>query len=455
MQPFEKIKEYSKTVCEQIRWKRAHEVVSEEIENHLIDQRDAYILHGEDEKSATQKAILQMGDAVSIGMGLDKTHKPKPQWTMITLTALLMLIGMLSSYLMSRFSLIPYAISVTVFVVCYFLDFTILGKYAKHLYFIVLATSVSYLGFVVTPPTLVSSQINNRAISLTYLSLIFPITYSIFIYALRHKGFMGVILCGLGYIPFAAVLLLIPSFTGFVLFTISTLVILFLSITKGWFGIDKKRGLLLLLIPTLIAISFTVLYTVRNPYSLSRLSIAINPSSDPFDRGYISILVRDFLANSKFVGEGAIPASFGDNITMLPVSGTNFVLAALTHKFGWVTFIGIIGVVTAFSVYGLYYSAKQKSVLGNLVSLPIVITFIYQAFTYIMNNLGFGLLSSLSLPLVSYGKTALVINSVLIGFMLSVFRTGEIFKDSTKSYTRGNPVFSYEDGKLIINVKGN
>lgn len=448
MKPFDEIKEYSKTVCEQIRWKRAHEVVSQEIENHLTDQRDAYILQGEDEKSATKKAILQMGDAVTIGMGLDKTHKPKPQWTMIILTAILMLTGVFISYFMSRFSLSPYIISVTVFLICYFLDFTILGKYAKQLYFIVLATSIIGLLF--------SSQINNRAISLSYLSLIFPITYSIFIYALRHKGFIGLILCGVAYLPFAAILLLIPSFTGFVLFTISALVMLSMSIVKGWFGIDKKRGLLLVLIPTLIAIILTILYIMQIPYSLSRLSIAINPNLDPFGRGYIPGLVRDFLANSKFIGGGTIPAPHSSNdITILPVSGIDYILAILTHKFGWIVFIGIIGVVTAFSVFGLYYTSKQKSILGTFVSVSIIITFIYQVVTYIMNNLGFGLLASLSLPLVSYEKTALVINSALIGFMLSVFRTGDVIKDNKQSHIGRNPIFSYEDGKLIINLKGN
>jgi cell division protein FtsW (lipid II flippase) len=448
MKPFDEIKEYSKTVCEQIRWKRAHKVVAEEIENHITDQRDAYIVQGEDEKSATKKAVIQMGDAVSIGMGLDKTHKPKPQWKMIALTALLMLTGMFISYFMSRFSLIPYIISVTVFLICYFLDFTIFGKYAKELYFIVLATTIIGLLF--------SSQIYNSVISLSYLSLIFPVTYSIFIYDLRHKGFMGIILCGVAYIPFAAILLLIPSFTGFVLFSTSAFVILSMSIRKGWFGDDKKRGMLLVLIPALIAVFFALFYALQNPYYLSRLSIAINPNLEPYGRGYIPSLVRDFLANSKFIGGGAIPAPHSsNNITILPASGIDYILATLTHKFGWIVFIGISGVVTAFSFFGLYYTSKQKSVLGTLVSVSIIITFIFQALTYIMNNLGFGLLASLSLPLVSYGNTALVINSALIGFMLSVFRTGDVIKDSLKAHTRRNPIFSYEDGKLIINIKGN
>ena len=43
MQQINKIKQYTHSVCEQIRWKKAHSVISEEIENHIIDQRDTFM----------------------------------------------------------------------------------------------------------------------------------------------------------------------------------------------------------------------------------------------------------------------------------------------------------------------------------------------------------------------------------------------------------------------------
>ena len=461
-QPFDEIKQYCKTVCEQIRWKKAHNIIAKEIENHLCDQRDAYISQGENEKSATQKAILQMGDAVSIGMELDKIHKPKPQWAMIILTAMLMLIGMLSNYFidsseysMVRFSLAPYIIALTVFLICYLLDFSILGKYAKHCYFITLVISV--IGLLLGSP--IGGRkwflVGRSSVSLSYLSLIFPLAYSLLIYALRHRGYKGIILCGIGYIPFAIILLLVPSFTGFALFTISALVVLCMSIVKGWFGIDKKHGLLLALIPVSIAVIAAIIYIIQSPYFLNRLSAAVNPYSDRNGSGYIYCLVRDLLANSKFAGKGTIPAQFGSNVPIIPYLGTNYILTALTYNFGWIAFIGISVVIIAFSIFGLYYVTKQKSVLGNIVSLSIMLTFVLQAVIYIISNLGYGILSALSLPLVSYGKAALIINSALIGFMLSVFRTGDILKDGIKSPIKSNPIFSYEDGKLIINFKGN
>ena len=460
MQPFDEIKQYSKTVCEQIRWKKAHSAIEEEIENHLCDQRDAYISQGEDEKTATQKAILQMGDAVSIGMELDRIYRPKPQWTMITLTAVIMLTGMLSNYFidslysLARFSLAPYIIALTVFLVCYILDFSILGKYAKYCYFIILGVSVTGLLF--------GSPINGGiwflagrlSVRLSYLSLIFPLAYSLLIYALRYKRYKGIILCGIAYIPFAIILLLVSSFTGFALFTMSALVILYISIEKGWFGVDKKRGLLLVLIPALIAVIAAIIHITRNPHSLNRLSAAVNPYSARDGAGYIHCLVRDLLANCKFAGKGTIPVQYGSSVPINPALGTDYILTALTHNFGWVVFIGISAIILAFSIYGLYYVTKQKSVLGTIVSLSIMLTFVFQAIIYIINNLGYGMLSALSLPLISYGKSALIINSALIGLMLSVFRTGNVLKDNIKPPAKINSIFLFEDGKLIINLKG-
>jgi len=75
---------------------------------------------------------------------------------------------------------------------------------------------------------------------------------------------MGIILCGIGYIPFAIILRFVPSFTGFALFTVSALVILCLSIAKGWFGNDKKIDLLLVFIPVVIAIIAAIVYIMQN-----------------------------------------------------------------------------------------------------------------------------------------------------------------------------------------------
>lgn len=450
MQPFEEIKKYSKTVCQEIRWKKVRPMIAAEIENHICDQRDAYILEGEEEETATRNAIAQMGDAVTVGMALDKTHKPKPQGVLIFLTIVLILIGAGISYLINTkwnypgsFHIFPLVVALVAFLITYFLDFSVLGKYPKQCYFFLLAIGITGL--------MLSSRTDSRAyfvwggysVSMAYLSLLFPLAYSLFIYSMRDKGVRGIISCGAAYVPYAVILLLVPTRTGFILYTFVALISLGVTVARGWFGISKKRGMLLMLFPTVCAVVLLCVWYVFNAHWVSIYS-------EP--RGRMIVLIRDLISNAVFLGQGSVPLKYGINTLSMPLLGMSFALTALIHLYGWIIFIGIVMIFTAFSVLGFYYVSKQRSVLGLMVSLPILLTFVIQVVVYILDNLGYGLLSALSLPLVSYGGAVLLINSALIGFMLSVFRTGDIFKDKYRPHVKESPFIIYEDGKLTINL---
>jgi len=464
MQSFEQINEYCNKVCEQIRWKKAKPIIITEIENHLYDQRDAYMASGDDENSATQKAIVQMGDAVFVGQQLDKTHKPKPQWLMIVLTGILMLSGLFINYYidsstesLGTFNILSYIFAFGIFACCYYIDFTVLGKYSKKIYSIVLIVSIVGVMF--------GTRVNGRqiwiislfSVSLSYLSLIFPLAFALFVYSMRNKGFRGILMSGIAYLPFAFFLSAIPTTSGLILYTITALTVLCFSIFRGWFGVNKKQGLILILIPAVVMSSLFCILKISRAWN--RISIFLNPEQARLDAGYIYWVIRNLLSEAVFFGKGGIPQNIGD-ITALPNINTDYSLVFLVHQFGFVILLCITLLVVTFSIIGIFKALKEKSILGSLVALTIILTFILQAVFYLIDNLGYGLVSSLSLPFVSYGNTALFINATLIGFMLSIFRTGEIFSDcsfETKiNKNKGNQsIFSYEDGKIIINLNTN
>jgi len=161
--------------------------------------------------------------------------------------------------------------------------------------------------------------------------------------------------------------------------------------------------LLLVFIPVVIAIIAAIVYIMQNPYFSSRFLVAVYPYFNRYGAGYAYCFIRDLLANSKFAGKGTVPAQFGSNVPLIPASDTDYMIAALTYNFGWIAFAGILVVIILFSVFGLYYVAKQRA-LGTLVSLSIMLTFILQAIIYVISNLGYGIFPVLSLPLISYGK---------------------------------------------------
>ena len=49
------IKNYLNTVCEQIRFQKAHDIVKKELQNHIIDQTDAFIEQGIEKEIAVEK----------------------------------------------------------------------------------------------------------------------------------------------------------------------------------------------------------------------------------------------------------------------------------------------------------------------------------------------------------------------------------------------------------------
>lgn len=86
-------KRYMELLLEQIRNKRAKELVAHEITSHIEDQEEAYRAQGLTAYDAERRAVLDMGDPVETGVSLDAVHKPKMSWSMVILTAIISVLG--------------------------------------------------------------------------------------------------------------------------------------------------------------------------------------------------------------------------------------------------------------------------------------------------------------------------------------------------------------------------
>ncbi len=288
------------------------------------------------------------------------------------------------------------------------------------------------------------------SVNLSYLSLIFPLAFALFIYSVRDKGVIGIVLSGIAYLPFAFILMLIPSMTGLIFYTITSVTVILYAINRQWYGVDKKQGFLIVIIPVFIVVLLgisVIFFSGHLPYFFNRISALLNPEKHLDYLGYLNFVIRDILSTSVFWGKGKTL-----NVTSyLPDINTDYSLTYLIHEFGFIMLFLVSALVLVFSIFGLYKAIKEKSALGGIISITIILTFIFQAFSYIIANLGYGVPVSLSLPLISYGNTSLFINSALIGIMLSVFRTGEIHSDTILKNPK--PIFTYHDRKFIINFK--
>ena len=461
MLPLDKIKEYSTMVGEQIRWKKAEAMITDEIENHIYDQRDAYILNGDTEEIATDKAILEMGGGVLVGLELDRIHRPSPQWAMIGLTGILMLIGFISNYFISitsglsnGVSSIPYILAFLIFILCYHMDFTILGKYAIQIYCIaiiglpMILILVSRLGGDMVGIWLYEEYFLVRKC----IAFVFPLLFALVIYRVREKGYVGILLSGIRFCILAFVLVFSSGVSGLISFTLSSLSILCIAIGKGWFHINKKIGLLWVLVPTFLIFIGGIFLALQYSNYNTPIELLSNLVGRPQNDGYQTSRMMDILSDAVFLGRGNL-SEYG----VWWVNNWDFneenALVFLIHYLGLIVFWAILILLVIFCMISIYKIVRQKSILGTLVALSIFLTFFFQCIFYITETLGYGMVASVSLPFISYGTLGLFINAALIGFMLSVFRTGYVVKDSIDNNSIENKLISCSDGKIIIDVK--
>ena len=413
MPSHENVSEYIKKVCNQIRWKRVRPVVARELENHIDDQIQSYLSSGMEPDEATGKALIQMGDPLEIGSALDRTHRPKPEWSMLILMTVALLIGLAIRMFVSSVnefgqpllpgSLLAVAIGVVCMTAVYFFDFSLIGKYPKLTQVLIIFSTLAV--FILSPRSM------GAPTYLHYVVLLLPIAYAAFVYIQRKKGYWGIGLSLIAAFVFSSIPFAGSLLSETLLVFLSCLIMLNIAIAKDWFCSKPALGFILANLAALagvLAVIFTYIESIIRPFGIGYY--------------YRPNFIKALLHGSKLFGEGDSAL-----YNVLPFSNdVRYLLAYLTHRFGWLAFFAIVTVLTAFIVRGFYLTFKQTSILGLFISTAVLLTFTFQTIAYIICNLGFPFFSTLTLPFIAYGKTATVVNMALIGLMLSVFRTGAL-----------------------------
>lgn len=89
------MEEYIRILLEQIRCKKAHPAIEQELRAHIEDQTEANLLSGMPKDAAVASAVRDMGDPVETGTALDRIHRPQTDWRMLFVMALVSLLNIL------------------------------------------------------------------------------------------------------------------------------------------------------------------------------------------------------------------------------------------------------------------------------------------------------------------------------------------------------------------------
>jgi cell division protein FtsW len=216
----------------------------------------------------------------------------------------------------------------------------------------------------------------------------------------------------LAVLGLAALLLLIePDFGSGVVLLATSIGLLFLA------GIRLRYFLVLCAAaPALFGV-----IAVASPYRLRRLIIFLDPWADAQAGGYQLTQSLIAIGRGEWFGVG-LGASI-QKLFYLPEAHTDFVFAVLAEELG---FVGIALVVAL--VFGLVYRAlliaRNAAEAGlkfqSYLAAAFGIWFGLQAFINMGVNMGLLPTKGLTLPLLSYGRSSLVVTLGWIGILLRV-----------------------------------
>jgi len=449
------VKEFLETVCREVRTKSVHKDITEELEAHIEDQKNSYIKEGLDEETATTKAIKQMGDPVLIGKQMDMTHRPKTEWSILIMTAVLVIIAGVVQYLMTKTALgnndnfirflIYVPIGIIAFIIMYFIDYTRLERWSKYVYFSVLIITIASVKF--------TSPVNGGYNQVYYFYLIITPILAGVICNFRSKGYLGIIYCGLFYIGAYVPCILMPSYSALYILTISSLIIMTVAIEKGFFGGNKKISLVLVYFPTLLMI--IIQFLSFGQYRIQRFVHFLKPGLDPSGYGYMPLRIKSLLSGAQPVGRTILARDLaGKSIEWsLPGWNTDFTFTYIIAKFGYIFGI-VIGAILIILIIRMFISViKQKNAFGFIISFSACIAITAEILFYILSNLGLISPITVTLPFISFGASSFILNMGLMGLLLSVYRRTDIISNKLKINVHKKQIFTFINGKFIIDFK--
>jgi len=216
----------------------------------------------------------------------------------------------------------------------------------------------------------------------------------------------------------AALLLLEPDYGATVVLFATALGMMFLA------GVP----LMIFLVWVLVTISFFACLVLAAPYRLERLLIFMNPWSDPYGSGFQLTQALIAIGRGEWFGVG-LGASV-QKLFYLPEAHTDFLFAVLAEELGLLGVLSVISLFAFIVIRAMRIGARAEK-LGNpfcaYLAYGIGLLIALQSVINIGVNMGVLPTKGLTLPLMSYGGSSLVVSCLSVALLLRIdheLRTG-------------------------------
>ncbi|BDS28766.1 cell division protein FtsW [Aeromonas caviae] len=171
----------------------------------------------------------------------------------------------------------------------------------------------------------------------------------------------------------------------------------------------------------LVGVSAVVTLIIAEPYRMRRVTSFLDPWADPFGSGYQLTQSLMAFGRGSWFGEG-----LGNSIQKmeyLPEAHTDFVFAILGEELGYVGVLGALFLIFALAVKALklgHQALVAERLYEGYLAIGIGIWFSFQTFVNVGAASGMMPTKGLTLPLVSYGGSSLIIMMVAVSMLIRI-----------------------------------
>ena len=158
-----------------------------------------------------------------------------------------------------------------------------------------------------------------------------------------------------------------------------------------------------------------------SPYRLERFTAFRDPWADPFDTGFQ--LTQSLIAVGRGEWFGVGLGNSVQKLFYLPEAHTDFLFAVLAEELGFIGMAVVIALYTFIVLRACLIGSASLRVgqrFGGLLAYGIAVSIALQAFINMGVNLGLLPTKGLTLPLMGYGGSSLVMSVALIGLLLRI-----------------------------------
>jgi len=238
-------------------------------------------------------------------------------------------------------------------------------------------------------------------------------------------------LLAIGLAPAALVFLQPDLGTGLVLGVI-TLTILFLAGVR-WTHFAAIGAAAAVLAGTALFAAPAVGVPLLKDYQTERLTSFLNPSDDPRDSSYQSRQSEIAIGAGGKTGRG--DQATQTELKFLPERHTDFIFAVIGERFG---FLGAAFVLSLYALLvwrALRLLTLSKNLYGTLIAGGIAAMLMFQVLVNVGMNLGIMPVTGITLPLMSYGGSSVLVTFMAVGLLQSIHVQAQLNSRDSRAAT--------------------